>query len=178
MGQVPATIEIMMDCPSCQGRGEWDETYTIIDPDPKVMDKHLKEHAYSNREVPGEKGKHPKKEWIGANCDCPRVERTKHRVCDRCKGHRFRIVNFVVPKAGETVLVKQEVLTGLFGAGNEPQPEARVHKVEYPYEDVTVDLTYPIGVYVSWDRLTRTGGIPKGQEVDLWTLDITEFTRP
>jgi len=178
MSNVPDVIEIMMNCPNCGGRGEWDEPYTIIDP--KAMDKHVKEHAYSMREVVDDNKKHPKKEWIGANCDCPRVTKTKHQKCAFCHGVGMRIVNFRTPKPGDTVKVKQEVLTALFGAGEEPDPVAQVHKVEYPFESALVELEHPVGVYVTWDKLTREGGIPRGvdpADVTLWTLDITEFTR-
>jgi hypothetical protein len=153
-------ITVEVDCPGCDGKGFNREKDDRIDP--KYLEQHRKLHQY-----PADK-KNP------VVCDCPRKITYKKKVCMICNGKLRVNRNYPVPKPGTPIRVTdQKILKELFG-NDAPVNLAHVYDIQLP-EEHGLELKTGIGVRVSWDRLTRTGGIPKGHEVELWTFDLTEL---
>jgi hypothetical protein len=133
-----------------------------------AMEVHLRDHAY--KKITGTQ------QYIGAHCDCPRVtQKQPAGVCQACKGTGKKVKTFRVPQAGDKVkVIDPDLLTAIFGAGEEPDEPGIVFDAQTPDEH-HLELRSGLGIRVTWDRLTKTGTIPKGQNIDLWTFDLLEL---
>lgn len=158
------SIDILMDCIGCKGKGKVTKKETQIDPD--YLDEHKKNHAYAK--VEGQQ--RPR----GADCDCPRVTIVRSYRCARCGGKGGeQVYTFKIPRPGQEVVVKDErLLRKIFGK-ELPDHNGVVHNVTH---DVTETYGFPanIAVGVSWDPLTKTGLIPKDAEADIWHFSLLE----
>jgi hypothetical protein len=158
-----ASIDILMDCLSCKGKGKVTRKERQIDP--AFLDEHRK-HAYTKVEG-GTK-------LIGADCDCPRVTVVRNYRCAGCGGKEgMKVYTFKIPKPGQEVIITDErLLRKIFGA-KIPERNGIVHSVEH---DVYETYGFPanIAVGVSWDPLTPKGLIPKGQGADIWHFSLLE----
>lgn len=162
--ELPEYVELWIQCSGCDGKGEVEEHSQVIAE--HAMPKHLKEHAYTTDED---------RNWIGANCDCPRVPVVKKRQCINCVGSGEKLARLAIPKKGSKVnVIDRKLLTSIFGKGNEPDTPGSVYDVQLPNQH-HLELKTGIGVRVTWDRLNKDGSIPKkSKNVVLWTFDLTE----
>lgn len=159
--EIGESISIEVDCPGCGAKGFVIERQDRIDP--KALETHRKLHM-----GPVVRGETPVK------CDCPREITEKKKTCISCNGRLRTTRIYPIPKPGQPVrILDQKLLTVLFGE-DIPVNLAHVYDIQLP-EEHGLELKTGIGVRVSWDRLTRLGGIPKGHTVELWTFDLTEL---
>ena len=162
-----SVIQTWVPCHGCQGRGKLTITTTKIDP--KFVDQHVANHR--NVRVDNVKGSG----YLDQECNCPRVNTRGSIPCLRCHGRGESLDRLIVPGPNTKVkILDQKLLTSIFGAGNEPEHPGVVYDVQGPDEH-HLELRTSIGVRVTWDRLLKDGRIPKGQEVELWTFDLSEL---
>lgn len=163
------SIDIDMDCIACKGTGSVTKTERQITKG--AMAHHQAKHAYAVAQG----GNWLKDLPIGADCDCPRRNVTVTRKCAGCSGKGRRVYHFIIPKPGKKVeVLRADLLTGIFGEGEEPENPGVVHNVEHD-EHGMYGFPANIAVGVSWDRLLKNGRVPKGQTADIWHFGLNEI---
>ena len=159
--EIGESISIEVDCPGCGAKGFVIKRDERIDP--KALETHRRLHM-----GPVVRGEAPVK------CDCPRKVTEKKTTCISCNGRLRTTRNYPIPKPGWPVrVIDLKLLTVLFGE-EPPVNLAHVYDIQLP-EEHGLELKTGIGVRVTWDRISKTGTIPKGHTVELWTFDLTEL---
>lgn len=169
--KVPATLDVIIDCPApgCEGGKITHQHARIAN---SAMKHHLANHAYSNVSGGGSGSYNSKP--IGADCDCPRIMGPKTTAsCQACKGTGTRHVTLVVPKPGQKVNVSdRELLENIFG-DDVPDYPGVVYDVQTPDEH-RLELRTGLGVRASWDLL-KDGKTIRSGDVQVWTFDLLEL---